>query len=111
MAKYERPTVEDRKVVTREYIYSVRVGRDVEGEVFAWHWHPGREETSHPHVHVRAEHEDLPKLRDSHIPTGRVFLEDILLFAIRNLDVTCRDGGEDRLEELRRRTGRYVSWM
>lgn len=98
------------KVVTREYIYSLRVGADEEGEVLTWHWHPNVGGAPDPHVHVRADHDDVPGLRDLHLPTSRVFFEDILLFAVRNLGVYCREGGEAGLKDLRHRTGSWASW-
>jgi hypothetical protein len=107
----ERPGLEGgTKAVTREYIYSLRVGRDEAGEVIAWHWHPGIPAAPDPHVHVRATHPDVPTLSDLHIPTSRVFFEDVLLFAIRNLGVRCQEGGRENLEEMRLRTVRYASW-
>lgn len=107
----ERPGLEGgTKAVTREYIYSLRVGRDDAGEVLTWHWHPGIPDAPDPHLHVRADHQDVPGLDRMHLPTSRVFFEDVLLFAIRNLGVGTQEGGLENLEEMRLRTVRYASW-
>jgi hypothetical protein len=98
------------KVITREYIYSLRTAPEEEAELITWHWHPAVKGAPHPHVHVRADREDVPGLRDMHIPTSRVFFEDVLLFAIENLSVTCRQGGQDSLRESLRRTRNWASW-
>ena len=108
----DRPGLEGgSKVVTREYIYSLRVGHDSGGEVLTWHWHPGIPDAPDPHLHVRGvDHVDVPGLSDMHLPTSRVFFEDVLLFGIRNLGVRCQEGGVENLEEMRLRTVRYASW-
>lgn len=99
------------KVVTREYVYSLRIGPHEEGEVITWHWHPAIADAAEPHVHVRALHEDVPGLRDLHIPTSRVFLEDVLIFAVQGLGVRCREGGLEELHKIRRRTRNWATWL
>jgi hypothetical protein len=97
------------KVAIREYTYSLRIGATPDGEFAAWHWHPSTD-VSHPHVHVRADHPDVPGLRDMHLPTARVFLEDVLICAVRDLGARCRDGDVVALEALRDRTKAWASW-
>ena len=96
------------KAVTRKYIYGLRTGRDEADEFLAWHWHP--ENRAQPHVHIRTNHPDVAGLPGMHIPTSRVFFEDVLLFAVSELDATCRDGAQDLLAESLRRTHDWASW-
>jgi hypothetical protein len=96
------------KAAIRKYIYSLRTGRDEADEFVSWHWHP--ENRLQPHVHVRAGHSDVAGLRDMHIPTSRVFFEDVLLFAITELNATCREGAVELLAESRRRTHDWATW-
>lgn len=58
------------KVTTRGYYMTLN---DVDGERFAFHWHPGNDRIRYPHVHVRGT--------SLHVPTGRVLLEDVLRLA------------------------------
>lgn len=97
------------KVIVRKYIYSLRIGSDLDGEFLTWHWHPEVGEPT-PHVHVRAEHVDVPGLRDMHVPTSRVFLEDVLLFAVRDLGASCRDNDPTALKKMRDLTRDWSTW-
>ena len=96
------------KVKVTKYLYSLRASRDEADELFSWHWNSG--DWPEPHVHVMAQHEELPSLERMHIPTNRVFFEDVLLFAISELGATCRDGAVEQLVESRRRTRKWASW-
>ena len=98
-----------RKVAVRGYVYSLRIGADEAGEFVAWHWHPDGG-PSHPHVHVQVDHPDIPRLRSTHLPTARVFLEDILIYAVRDLGARCRDGDVVALEASRTRTETWATW-
>jgi len=73
------------RISTAEYIYEL----DVDGkEVLGFHWHP---ETTPdivtPHLHVRAgstgEHDAALLSPRAHIPTGRVAIEDVFRFLVR----------------------------
>jgi hypothetical protein len=72
---------------TTGYAYTIL---DAEGhEVVAYHWHPrGRSSIGWPHLHLgagaRVGHAGLA---DTHLPTGRIMLEDVLHAAITGLDV------------------------
>jgi hypothetical protein len=96
------------KVTTTKYLFSLRAGREDADELFAWHWNSG--DWPEPHVHVMAQHTELPGLDQLHIPTSRVFFEDVLLFAINELGATCREGAVPQLEESRRRTRKFAGW-
>lgn len=101
------------KVVVREYIYSLRLGPEERDELFGFHWHPSVADRPDPHVHVGAAHQDLAVLNfhDLHVPTARVFFEDVLLFAVRDLTARNRDGDDtSALRSLRDRTRRWVGW-
>lgn len=58
-------------------------------EIIAYHWHPGQgSEITYPHLHLGAGiGADLGILEKTHIPTGRIALEDVLRFAISELGV------------------------
>lgn len=98
------------KAVVREYIYSLRTAPEEEAEFLAWHWHPKTQRAEHPHVHARADHPEIPDFRDLHLPTARVFFEEVLLFTVTNLDASCREGGADSLRESSQRTSKWASW-
>jgi len=63
-----------------------------EREVLAYHWHPNsRSATTAPHLHLGpAAQVGFERLSDSHLPTGRIALEDVLRLAIRDLGVRAR---------------------
>jgi len=58
-------------------------------EIIAYHWHPGQgSNIVYPHLHLGAGlGADLDILEKTHIPTGRIALEDVLRFAILELGV------------------------
>lgn len=111
-----RPGLEGgAKVRTLEYVFSLLLSRSRDDEFISWHWHPNRGDAMgprkpYPHVHVVGRHAEVGDLRDLHLPSNRVFLEDVLLFAIDDLHIRCREGGRDTLVELLERTRRYASW-
>ncbi len=87
-------------MVVEGYAYSLD---DADGrEILAYHWDPRR--SSHvrrPHLHLgagaRLGREDL---LGSHLPTGFVAVQDLLLFAIRDLGVRpLRPDWESVLEQ------------
>lgn len=71
----------ERKVATREYVYTVGADEDLRTELYSWQWQPGA--WNEPHVHVGRRHPDYDaNLGKLHIPTGRVALEQVLKFLI-----------------------------
>lgn len=76
------------RVKTTAYYYSLLDAG--EKEIIAYHWHP-HSDVAFPHLHIcsgaRVGRVDL---RNAHIPTGRVALEDFLRMAITEFGVTPR---------------------
>ena len=98
---------------TLAYVYAVGTEQGVGGsEILSWHWHPlTTPDRPDPHVHVRADDDALPALRDLHIPSGRVAFEEVVLFLIRDLRcVAARDDYEDVLNETLTRFRAYRTW-
>lgn len=58
-------------------------------EILAFHWHPGGlSPIRRPHLHIGAGAKArFAPLQKAHVPTGQVSLQDVLLFAINDLDV------------------------
>lgn len=98
------------KVGVREYIFALRADRTPESEFLAWHWHPDVVKHAEPHVHAKANHPDVADFGRLHVPTSRVFFEDVLLFLHEEMGATCSEGGADRLRESRARTRRWATW-
>jgi len=67
----------------KKYIYSVR---DQEGEVVAFHFHP--DIVPFCHLHIRRV---PPPYAKAHYPSGRVSIEEVVAFVIREFGVPpCR---------------------
>lgn len=80
-----------------------------EERIYAWHWHPdsNRSNVDYPHVHVP---KDAP-FSTKHVPTGRVSLEDVLLFGIEELGVTPDlPNAREIIEEARATHKRHRAW-
>ena len=80
-------------------------------EVLSWHWHPESMPSTHIHTSVREFEPDGHKL---HVPSGRVSFEDVLRFAMDELDVLpsrqYRDTALARLEANNRRHVIHRRW-
>jgi hypothetical protein len=76
----------DWRVTTHGYVYGLL---KVDGrELIGFHWHPLiTPEVAFPHLHVYEAGSDRVIHDRAHIPTGRITLEDVLRFAIRDLGV------------------------
>jgi hypothetical protein len=70
----------ERKVVTDAYAYTLSESAELAEELLAWHWQP--ESGRDPHMHIGRAHPRLGELGRLHVPSGRVALEQVLLFAI-----------------------------
>ncbi len=85
--RVEEPDRGPWRVSTAEYNYNLR---DADNRVvLAFHWHPAeRFKVRHPHLHLdqgaRLGHEDLHR---THIPTGRISIEEVIRFVITELRV------------------------
>jgi hypothetical protein len=99
----------ERKVVTDAYAYTLSESAELAEELLAWHWQPegGRD----PHMHIGRAHPRLGELGRLHVPSGRVALEQVLLFALDELGVRpAREDAREVLGEVLERFRRYRSW-
>lgn len=105
------------KIRTTKYIYEIA---DERGDsLFEFHWHPdGSSRVTTPHLHIRpslkvaVEVQDLyRKVTKSHIPTGRVALEQVVRFLIAELDIVpLRDDWEKVLQATEDRFKDWRTW-
>jgi len=95
-------------VRTIEYIY-VFEGADGE-EFLSYHWHPSVEGIPYPHLHVeRAGNDSPPLTRRTHVPTGRIAIEQVLRLAITQFGV--QPLREDWAETLAQAHGGYEEFQ
>jgi hypothetical protein len=73
------------KAHTTGYAYSVGIVPDPDQALLEWHWHPPDPGYTHAHVHVRDE--TLGNVGKLHLPTARVFFEQVVGFLIVGLEV------------------------
>lgn len=97
----------ERKVSTLHYAHTVTGDEALQVERFSWQWHPSG--WPYPHVHIFPEGDKgFGKL---HVPTGRVFLEAILLFLIHDLGVQpARDDWQEIVGANLSRVSRFATW-
>lgn len=97
------------KVATDGYIYTLSEDEELRSELISWHWHPiSRPDT---HLHVGQGHPEISRLEGMHVPSGRVFLEQVLLFAIDEFGVRCRrDDWQEVLGQNLDRVERFSTW-
>lgn len=100
-----------RKVSTRHYSHSVYLDEDAQVELLSWQWHPLDAGPTYPHLHVHGGDLVGQSLHKLHLPTGRVFLEDVLLFLL-NDDIVdpAHPDAHGTLEENLDRLHRYGTW-
>jgi hypothetical protein len=99
----------EKKVATRQYIFTIS-GPEPATPIFEWHWHPqDTPDRPDPHVHVTAEAAIGP-LGDLHLPSWRVWFEDVVLFVIEDLQAGARPGAKEVLRDNRDRARRWASW-
>lgn len=74
----------EQRMTTRRYTYSI-IKAGTQDRIFAWHWHPESKSSrvKYPHVHVP---QGSP-YSTRHVPTGRITLEDVILFGFDELGV------------------------
>lgn len=90
IARTDQPGRERWHVQTVGYFYVIT---DAAGaEVFAYHWHPaGNSPISSPHLHLKkGARLGRPELLKAHFPTGRLGIQEILQFLLRDLQVSPR---------------------
>ena len=77
------------KAHTVGYVYSIGIVADPEQTIFDWHWHPPDPRYTHAHVNVR-EPESLGDVGKFHLPTSRVYFEQVIGFLIVGMEVRTR---------------------
>lgn len=93
------------------YIYALDV--QDEGELIAYHWHPeARGAPTTPHLHIgKAAGLGYPNLEGSHLPSGRVAVEELLRLAISELGIDARrDDWADVLDETQLAHETWRTW-
>jgi hypothetical protein len=96
------------RVRIRGYFYTVFDWTEKEPkEIFSYQWHPDASVTI-PHVHFKKGEERITR---SHLPTGRVSIESIVEFLIRDMDVKPkRNDWEDVIVRNRELFEQHRSW-
>jgi hypothetical protein len=80
---------QDWKVKTEGYIY--RVDDESGAEIMSYHWHPSTEYPKFPHMHLKKGSEvGRGELTRCHIPTGRMSIESVVEFLIKDFHVMPR---------------------
>jgi hypothetical protein len=92
------------KVTTTSYSYEIL--NEDQSEFLIYHWHPeGLSPESRPHLHIGGAH------RKTHVPTGRVAIEDVLRMCIRDLGVDeTRDDWAAVLDEAQAAFATWRTW-
>jgi hypothetical protein len=74
------------RVHTSAYYY--RLDDETDAEILSYHWHPENEEDRDPHLHLKkGAMIGREELQRAHLPTGRVAIERVILFVIREFGV------------------------
>ena len=110
VVKVTTPKGDRYRVSTLRYIYAV--WKDPHNCLIGWHYHPDLEVPfAHVHVYDRKTEEEKKAgqkpflLHNMHIPSGRVSLEDVVRFAITELDVLPDKKREQDWEQVLKDTG------
>lgn len=99
----------ERKVGTHGYAHTLAESAELKPQLYSWEW--AAAEPVYPHLHLRRSDRAFKGIGKLHIPTGRVFFEDVLLFLISEHDVEpVRDDWESTLTESYRRVVSFASW-
>lgn len=81
------------RVSTIKYVYAIY--KTIDDAFVGWHYHPDLEGVKIPHMHIYDKNSDEEKkagckphiVHNMHLPSGRVALEDVIAFAITELNV------------------------
>ena len=77
------------KVKTEGYIY--RLDDESGAEIMSYHWHPSMKYPKFPHLHLKkGAAVAREELKSSHIPTGRISIESVVEFLIKEFHVMPR---------------------
>ncbi len=79
------------RISTIRYFYIIWSSRQNE-RIIDWHYHRRRNGSFQAHLHIRDDADATNHyLINRHIPTGRVSLEDVVRFAIQEMNINSRD--------------------
>ena len=99
------------RIKTESYTYEIEE-EETNHELFAFHWEPHSTVTI-PHLHLGfglGQH-DLPIDNKAHIPSGRVPVEDVVHFLIRELNVVpIVNNWADTIARSRERFMEHKTW-
>jgi hypothetical protein len=99
----------ERKVVTHGYAHTVGESDSLKPQLYSWEW--AAVEPTYPHIHLRRSDPAFEGLGKLHIPTGRVFYEDVLRFLVQEHGVQlARSDWREVLSETHRRVSTFASW-
>ena len=91
------------------YAYSIGLSQDPADVLLEWHWHPPDLRYTHAHVHVRDE--TLGEVGKLHLPTSRVYFEQVVGFLIVGLEIEhTRGDWRDVLAAIRRDVDAASTW-
>ena len=103
----DRFTRGERKVSTDLYAHTVGTSDSLKPQLYSWEWSTAQA----PHLHVRRGDPDYGGLGKLHLPTGRVFFEDVLRFLVTEHGVPpARDDWQDVLGEGLRKVSMFATW-
>jgi hypothetical protein len=74
------------KAHTTGYAHSIGTVPDPDDALLEWHWHPALG-PGYAHAHVNIRNEVLGNVGKLHLPTSRVYFEQIVAFLIAGLEV------------------------
>lgn len=103
------------RVTIAQYSYALRRGGGTEAKpermlTYQWHPRPGAH-FNYPHAHLGPASGALQHIQSTHIPTGRVALEDVVRYAISQLGARAlREDWTDVLAATQGRFESYQSW-
>ena len=97
------------KVRTIGYSYSIGLSDSPSDARLAWHWHPDMG-PAHAHSHLYFEDADFGRTNRWHMPTSRVFFEQVIAFCVESLDVQASDDCFDVLARVQAGVEAAASW-
>lgn len=115
LVKDERKDRGPYRVATSAYSYTIKEQDGV--EIIAYHWHPKGISKEFPHLHLKSgakvQRPELTRTKgeSSHIPTGRVALEEFIRLLIECFSVPPRkENWENELQETKQKFDEYKNW-
>lgn len=95
------------RVSTVGYVHTLRLDGDLAVE---FHWHPDDgSKVWFPHIHPRLAGSGR-NLGGMHIPSGRVLVEDVLIFAHERGAIPLNDEWEDTVLRIKKRVAQEATW-